>query len=393
MACRDWYQVLLPLLYRSARLEIAKVKSGAYQLPELTLKQAIDNGRQRYVRHLWIGVDMVDRGSYQTPAPILRSCGQLPAVTGVYIFFYPNFSSAVRAFGREDASRLASRVVSSFGALMGVASKRLPNVRHIAVTSVHAYERAMAVDPIELQLAEKAGTLIGAQATKVALQGCAMVEKVLALGLRDSMRSIALRVPMRMSRSLELVRRNSGSLERLIIDSRDRYEFDRRALDVDVPASIFIDRVTRKTIVYPRLRSLHVYGRSPGASRKPIQLLANPVPSLEALRLGRCRTFPAAFVLLENRARLRLLDVVLTRDIVRPLMGDSVVKESGFPSLTHVVLEQFYEKSENYPDPLTYKLMELLGRSPRLESMDINGYLFAEEDQYADYSSAGSSAE
>ncbi|KAJ2777278.1 hypothetical protein H4R18_005226, partial [Coemansia javaensis] len=268
----NWYQAIVPLLYRVARLGLGKDGEAERCRSGLTLREVVATGHQQGVRQLVV----------PDVASLLDNCGRLPRVCRVLFYICPELRPARGNLGVEGTARLVDRIKDGFAAIVDAIARTMPGIRSIGINS---YRHD---------------------------------------GTNSLLRPEAWRI--------EHLYLNEGLL----------------------------------------------------GHQEPVQLQANPLPSVEVLHVRPCWSFPIGIVLRGSRARLRKLHMNLYLADAERLLNSSVLADGGFPNLESVTTEG-HERRQGPQDDLALSwVFRLLANCPRLRTVRIQGSSFSLQQKMCD---------
>ncbi|KAJ2784612.1 hypothetical protein H4R18_000991 [Coemansia javaensis] len=324
-----------------------------------TMQRAVGSGCQQYIQYITVcasgfrGDQPWSRQSLSSAA-FLRGCGGLPALKSVTFSIYPDLgdhdrkAASVRAYNRR-----ASSTVDEFAAIVDALVQKAPGVAEVEINVESEYDDddyySDSYDDINLNVAEvlveKAYALVGAQTRVLKLHGLYSATKMPVPLPADSLKRIAVSKTCLESHGIELIRRNSGTLQRLMIATCCGETFARLVVsDKDPSAAIVYPALERLCIAevarddpddpyYYRHYNDRETDEKWSRDQAAFKLTTNPFPSLEVFEMYGRMSFPTSFVLAQNRAQLRRLSIELRAGVSDMLHRIVAAGEGGFTSL------------------------------------------------------------
>ncbi|KAJ2780965.1 hypothetical protein H4R18_003163 [Coemansia javaensis] len=371
--CRSWRSAVMPLLCRSVALDV----NWHYESRHVwTLRDAVDCGCQRHIRHIVVRIGAFDVSSpweeqRADTASFLQGCGQLAAVHSLSFDIVLLLGDAYLWKPMDERTGpLLRRTVDEACALIKVVAEKMPNIRHVAIGDRHRIEYTRDVQLYFAEdlrrLLDSQHSVLGARTKHISLTGTDDGGELQAPIPAGSLRSLTIAEGDGHGRVGELIRRNSATLERLSFEHFDQ----------DDALALFFGTGddAQRPVVYPVLRRLIVSNlfEDDDSRKRPVEPAANPFPALEELQCLVMRVFPVATVLLGCRMRVRRVETLISDDALVSLVNRVLMVDDGdgFPRLEYAMLGTHgHEESDQTTDALLLRLTGLFSRAHTLQVM------------------------
>ncbi|KAJ2161049.1 hypothetical protein GGF46_001796 [Coemansia sp. RSA 552] len=329
---RSWRQAAALLFYRSAVAKLDNLSGSLFdQKNFVNIDDIVETETQPYLRELYIHMylpnfcqEWEDKDNL---GAMLKKWGKLPSVRSL-VLFLTFASNRYKDFTDAQADCAQDIVESNLQTFACWIKEQMPHLRKVSVNydnSRYLPGRLPQVDYIISNI----GRFFGPDITHASLDyidiGKSLMNDISATALR----SITIAHHKGTQKHVELVRRYSASLENLRVSHITVHS---------VLKMTWGKKGGYHTLVYPRLKHLHMTfctGRRDPNARQP---LADPFPALQTLICHGNFPFSTPILLSGGRAHIRHLDIDLDGGIVEMCKPENVFSKWFFQNLTFASL-------------------------------------------------------
>ncbi|KAJ1718637.1 hypothetical protein LPJ53_006406 [Coemansia erecta] len=334
--CRSWRSTVCSLFYNSAVFVYDEKRVWVHNHKSLIkLDNVVETGNHHHLKKLQFVIspmDFVDGANSTGPLQsAIDRCGQLGRIYEVSIVFAQNYST-IRYWEQQNNDADKSIDMEQLGTTLTeyaqLFHRLLPNKRIVNIFKSEEYRRS----PQVIEVSERVvgflpqlldSTVCHFSSTRLNLTK-AFVERL----THNALRRITITGHKGTQQHVELLRRNASTLEVVRIKNATAHA----VVKMTYRGSKY------GTLVYPRLRKLHIsfcVGRR--SSRHP-QPTCDPFPALKALVCEGHFPFASPIVLDQGRQHISVLKIDVDADLLRILDESHVLKPGSFKQLDKVSL-------------------------------------------------------